>query len=187
VAAHEHERDALRLVASPSWRKTVLLLHVLTSVGFIGAVAGFLALAITGAETGNLQLMRAVYVSCGIVTWDVIVPLAWASLLIGIIQSLVTPWGLIRYYWVLIKLVLTIVAVAVIMLQTSNIGMVAGMALGGQMDGLAGPRAGMILHGTGGVIVLIVITILSVYKPRGLTPWAAAARAEPPGGDRQPG
>jgi hypothetical protein len=101
-------------------------------------------------------------------------------------QALITPWGLVRYYWVLIKLVLTVIAVAVLMLQTSNIGMVAGMALDGRPDGLTGPRAGMIVHGTGGLIVLIVITILSVYKPRGLTPWAPA-RKEPELGDRQPG
>jgi hypothetical protein len=174
------------MVASPSWRRIGLLLHLLTSLGFLGSVAGFLALAITGAVTGNRELMRAVYVSCGIVTWDVILPLAWASLVIGIAQSLTTPWGLARYYWVLIKLVLTIIAVVVLMLQTSNIGMVAGMALDGRLDGLTGPRAGMIVHGTGGLIVLIVITILSVYKPRGLTPWAPA-RKEAELGDRQPG
>jgi hypothetical protein len=151
----------------------VLLLHVLTSIGFVGAVAGFLALAITGALTGNADIIRAVYVSCGVLTWDVIVPLAWAALLIGIVQSLITPWGLFRYYWVIIKLVLTVIAVAVLMIQTQNIGMVAQMALAGQVDGLAGPRTGMLLHGTGGMIVLIVITILSIYKPKGMTQAAA--------------
>lgn len=157
-------------VALPgSWRKLVLLLHVVTSVGFVGAVAVFLALAITGAIVGNEQVIRAVYVSCGLMTWDVIVPLAWASLLVGIVQSLGTPWGLFRYYWVIVKLVLTVISVAVLMIQTQNIGMGAQMALAGQMDGLAGPRNGMILHATGGLIVLLVITILSIYKPRGMT------------------
>lgn len=157
------------MTLSAPWRRLVLLLHVLTSLGFVGAVAAFLCLAITGAVIGNAEIVRAVYVSCGVMTWDVIVPLAWASLLIGIVQSLSTPWGLFRYYWVIIKLVLTIIAVAVLMIQTQNIGMVAQMALAGQMDGLGGPRFGLILHGTGGMVVLLVITVLSIYKPRGMT------------------
>jgi hypothetical protein len=150
-------------------RKFVLLLHVLSSVAFVGAVGGFLALAITGAVSADETIVRAVYVSCGLMTWDVIVPLAWASLLIGLLQSMGTAWGLLRYYWVIVKLVLSVIAVAVLMLQTENIGMVAGMALQGPLDGLAGPRSGMILHATGGMLVLVVIVILSIYKPRGMT------------------
>jgi hypothetical protein len=157
------------MTVSTAWRKLILLLHVLTSVAFVGAVGGFLALAITGATAGSTDIVRAVYVCCGIVTWDVIVPLAWASLIIGIAQSVITPWGLFRYYWVIIKLVLTLIAVVVLMIQTENIGMVAQMALAGQMESLAGPRAGMILHGIGGLAVLVVITVLSIYKPRGVT------------------
>lgn len=158
---------------SLSLRRFVLLLHVLTSVGFTGAVCAFLALALTGALLGEEEIVRAVYLSCGIVTWDVVVPLAWASLIIGVIQSLITPWGLFRYYWVVIKLVLTIIAVVVLMIQTANIGTVAQMALNGHLDDLTGPRAGMILHASAGLGVLVVITILSVYKPRGLTPIGA--------------
>lgn len=163
------------MLASPPWRRLILLLHVLTSVGFVGAVAGFLSLALTGAATGNPDLMRAVFLSCNVMTWDVIVPLAWLSLLVGIVQSRVTPWGLVRYYWLIIKLVLTILAVVVLMLQTANIGMVAQMALAGQMEGLAGPRAGMILHASLGLLVLVVITILSIYKPRGMTRYGIRA------------
>jgi hypothetical protein len=169
MAAHEYDWHALVMAFSASWRKFVLLLHVLTSVGFVGAVAGFLALAITGAVSGNGVIIRAVYIACGLMTWDVIVPLAWASAVIGIVQSLGTPWGLVRYYWVVVKLVLSIIAVVVLMIQTENIGMVAQMALAGQFEGQAGPRSGMILHATGGMAVLVVVTILSIYKPRGMT------------------
>lgn len=152
-------------------RKPLLLLHVLTSVGFVGAVAGFLALAIAGGVVGNSEIVRAVYISSEIVTWNVIVPLAWASLLIGIFQSLVGPWGLFRHYWIVVKLVLSIVAVLVLMIQTQNIGLMAQMALADRMEGLTAPRASMTLHGIGGLIVLVVVTVLSIYKPRGLTPF----------------
>jgi hypothetical protein len=162
------------MTLSAPWRKLVLTLHVISSVGFMGAVAGFLALAIVGATTGDAQVARAVYIAMSVVTWYVIVPLAASSLLIGLIQSLGTPWGLFRYYWVIIKLVLTLLASVVLALQTSSINALATAALSGDLTGLAGARFSMIVHGTGGLAVLTIATILSVYKPRGMTRYGAA-------------
>jgi hypothetical protein len=162
------------MTLSPPWRKLVLVLHVTSSLGFLGAVATFLALAITGA-TAHPELAYAVYQAMQIVTWQVIVPLAFATLLIGIVQSLGTPWGLFRYYWVIVKLVLTIIAVAVLMLQTPTIDALALAASGGDLEGYAGARFSMMLHASGGAIALLIATVLSVYKPRGLTSYGAAA------------
>ncbi len=157
------------------WRRLLLLLHVLTSVGFPGAVAGFLALAIAGQTATNAQIARAAYVAMATLTWEVIVPLAAASLIIGIIQSLGTPWGLIRYYWIIIKLILTVIALVVLLVQTPVINALSTAALAGDFTGLSGSRTGMILHGAGGLAVLIVATILSIYKPRGMTRYGTAA------------
>lgn len=156
------------------WRKLVLVLHVATSLGFLGAVAAFLALAITGA-TAEPMTSLAVYQAMQVVTWQVVVPLALASLLIGIVQSLGTPWGLFRYYWVIVKLVLTIVAIAVLLLQTQTVDALATAARAGDLTGLSGAKFSMMLHGSGGLLVLLVTTILSVYKPRGLTRYGARA------------
>ena len=84
------------MIASPAWRKLTLFLHVTTGIGFIGAVAAFLALAIAGVMTAP----PAVYEALRIITWAVVVPLAFASLGIGIVSSLTTPWGLVKHYWV---------------------------------------------------------------------------------------
>ena len=108
-------------------------------------------------------------------TWDVILPLAAASLVIGVIQSLGTPWGLIRYYWIIIKLVLTVIAVVVLLLQTPVISALSAAAVAGDLTGLSGSRVGLILHGAGGLVVLVVATILSIYKPRGMTRYGTAA------------
>lgn len=162
------------MTLSPPWRKLVLVLHVTTSLGFVGAVAAFLALATTGA-TARPELAYAAYQAMQVVTWQVIVPLAFATLVIGIVQSLGTPWGLFRYYWVIVKLVLTIIAVAVLMLQTPTIEALALAASGGDLEGYAGARFSMMLHAAGGAIVLLIATVLSVYKPRGLTGYGVAA------------
>lgn len=158
---------------SPGWRRLVLTLHVLTSVAFPGAVAGFLVLAIVGSSSQDDTLVRATYVAMAVVTWDVVVPLAIASLAIGVVQSLGTPWGLVRYYWIIVKLVLTVVAILVLLLQLQTIDALATAALRNGLSGLEASRMGMVLHGAGGLLVVITAGVLSIYKPRGLTPYGA--------------
>jgi hypothetical protein len=144
-------------------------------VGFIGAVGAFLALAVVGATAADPMVMRAVYAGMRVVTWATVLPLAAASLVIGIIQSLGTPWGLFRYYWVIIKLVLTVIACAVLALQTGTIDALASAAQHGNITQLGVSRAGMILHSVGGLVVLMVAAALSVYKPRGITGYGVKA------------
>lgn len=147
---------------SPGWRKAVLFIHVATSVGFLGAVGAFLVLAIAGLDGAP------VYVAMGLITWEVIVPLAFASLLIGILSAVATPWGLWRYYWVVAKLGLTLLAVVVLMLQTRTI---AALAAAPSLAGMREAQMAMILHSGGGLVVLLLATVLSIAKPRGLTGW----------------
>lgn len=156
---------------SPALRRLVLFVHVATSVGFVGAAAAFLVLAIAGVTLVDEAMLRGVCLSLGLVTADVLVPLCWASLLLGIVPSLGTPWGLLRYYWVVVKLLLTIVATVVLLLQARNVAAVAELAAGGgDLVGALPARWGMVVHAGGGLVVLLVLTALSVYKPRGLTP-----------------
>jgi hypothetical protein len=140
----------------------------------MGAVAAFLALAITGVATDHALLATGAYLAMRVVTWNVIVPLAFTCLIIGIVQSLGTPWGLFRYYWIIIKLALTTVAVAVLLLQIPSIEALSDAAVVGGLASYGGTRFSMVLHGTGGLLVLIVANVLSVFKPRGMTRYGAA-------------
>lgn len=167
------------MTLSAQWRKLVLFLHVTSSVGFAGGVAAFLALAVTGATTPDSALAEGAYIAMRVVTWDVVLPLALASLIIGVVQSLGTPWGLFRYYWVIIKLALTLVAIAVLMLQTQTVDALSAAARAGDLASYSGARFSMVLHGGGGLAVLLVATILSIYKPRGLTSYGARASLAP--------
>ena len=94
----------------PGLRKLALTAHVTSSVGWMGAVACFLALAIAGLTGQQDQAVRGAYLAMKVTTWAVIVPLCLASLLTGLTESLTTPWGLFRHYWVVAKLVLTLLA-----------------------------------------------------------------------------
>ena len=155
------------MLFSPALRRAVLLAHVTTSVGLIGAVAAFLALAVIGATTDSPALANAAYIAMSAVTWPVILPLAAAALLIGIVQSLGTAWRLFLHYWVILKLILTTLSLLVLALQLTTINALAVAAQAGDLTGLENGRHAMILHSAGGLIVLILITLLSIYKPRG--------------------
>ena len=74
----------------PRLRKLALAAHVTGSVGWVGAIAAFLVLAIIGRDD---QLVRAAYIAMDVIARFVIVPLAFASLVTGIISSLGTAWG----------------------------------------------------------------------------------------------
>lgn len=47
----------------------------------------------------------------------VIVPLSFASLATGLVQSLGTTWGLFRHWWVLVTLVMTVLASAILLMH----------------------------------------------------------------------
>lgn len=159
------------MIMPPRLRKITLIAHIVSSVGSLGAVAGFLALAIAGLFTESDQVMRSVYIVTELVARSVIVPLVFASLVTGLVQSLGTTWGLFRHYWVLAKLLLTIFTAVVLMLQMSGIAHVAAVAAdpGFASTDVPGLRRSLVVHAAGGLIVLLVTTTLSVLKPRGLT------------------
>jgi uncharacterized membrane protein len=156
------------MTMTPGVRKFALTVHVVASVGWLGAVVAFLGLAVTGLTSDDEQTIRAAYVLAEPITWYVLVPLALASLLSGLVQSLGTTWGLFRHYWVLYKLVLNVVAVAVLLLFTRTVGQFARIAEGGADIGALRSPA-FVLHAGAALLVLLVATVLAVYKPRGMT------------------
>jgi hypothetical protein len=165
---------------TPSVRKLLLTVHITFSVGWFGAVAAFLALAIAGLTSRDAQMVRTAYSAMELTARFVIVPLAFASLLSGLVQSLGTPWGLLRHYWVLVKLLLTTFATIVLLRKMPLIASAARRAAETTLSSTDLRAAGIPLavHATGGLLVLIVITALSVYKPWGLTRYGQRKQQE---------
>ena len=160
-------------------RKFVLLAHVTTSVGLLGAVASFLLLSIFGIVSSNVQLVQSSYVLLMPLTAYLILPLVVASLLIGIISSLGTPWGLVRYYWVAAKLLLTSAILIVLLLQMNAIAQLSTITASRVVtDTDMGLRIRMIIHAGGGLGVLLLIMILSLWKPKGVTPFGQRQSAQ---------
>jgi heme/copper-type cytochrome/quinol oxidase subunit 2 len=114
--------------------------------------------------------LRAAYLAMEVIAWFVIVPLALASLLSGLVMSLGTKWGLFRHYWVLISLLLTIIVTVVLLVETQTISYFADIAADPttSSDDLRA-LGSTLVHSVGGTAVLLVILVMNVYKPRGMT------------------
>ena len=169
---------------SPRLRKLGLTAHVVSSVGWLGAIVAFLALAVAGLTSDDPQLVRGVYLVAEPITWFVIVPFALPSLLTGIVQSLGTTRGLFRHYWVLFKLLIAVVATTVLLLYTQTVGSFADVAAdsGSDLRELQAPT--FVLHSGAALLLLLAATVLAVYKPRGITRYGWRKQQEPPAASR---
>src|ERR687892_11222 len=116
------------MTLTPPLRKLTLTAHVTASVGWIGALAVFLAHAVASLISQDAQMVRAASLAMALSAWFVILPLSLASLITGLVQALGTPWGLFRHYWVVAKLLLTVVATIVLLLKLESISHLAGAA-----------------------------------------------------------
>ncbi len=154
---------------APRTSKLVLTSHITFSVGWLGAVVVFLALAITGLSSQNIQLARSAYVAMELSAWYVIVPFCLASLFTGVVQSLGTKWGLFKHYWIVVKLFLTIAATIFLLLHLQPISYLAGIAANTSLSNIQEPGLQIQLIAVSGaaILVLLAATTISVYKPWG--------------------
>ncbi|GCE07494.1 DUF2269 domain-containing protein [Dictyobacter aurantiacus] len=145
------------MIMTPRLRKCALTIHVILSVGWIGAVVSFLALVIAEMTSRDVAAARTATLAIELTVWWVIVPFSFTALGSGLISSLFTPWGLFRYYWVLVKFVINVFACFELLGYVRSLSTMAGIS---GYD---------VLRGSAAILVLIVATVLSVYKPRGMT------------------
>ncbi len=155
---------------APGLRKLALIVHLVFSVGWIGAVVVYLVLGISAVASKDARTVRAAWIAMELTGWAAIVPLALGSLLTGLVMALGTPWGLFRHYWVLITLVLTLFSTIVLVSHMPTVTSLAAVAREADCAALGGLGGDLFRPGVG-LLVLLVITVLNVYKPRGLTPY----------------
>jgi hypothetical protein len=178
------------MIMRPRLRKGVLSAHLAFSVGWIGTVVAYLALGVAAVTSQDAQTVRAAWIAMELTGWYVIVPLALASLLTGLVMALGTTWGLFRHYWVLFSLVLTILATVVLLLHMPDVSVLADVARGAERGSLDGQSKhlydrlyerlddGDLLHPGLGLVVLLAIQVLNVYKPPGLTRYGRRKQRE---------
>ncbi|MDQ1044952.1 hypothetical protein [Streptomyces sp. V4I2] len=176
------------MTMNPRLRKLTLTAHVTSSVGWLGAVAVFLVLAVAGLSSGSAQTVRGAYLAMEVTGWFVLVPLSFASLVTGLVQSLGSAWGLFRHYWVLFKLLINVVASVLLLVHMQVIDHVADAAAEANLSGddLFGMRVQLLADAAAALLILLVAVTLSVFKPKGLTRYGWRRRQDSPAHQNSP-
>jgi len=162
-----------RRALAPGARKLLLTIHVIVSVGLIGADSFLVVLGLTGLWSGVPELVRASYLAMELLVDVILLPGTVAALATGVLLALGTPWGLTRYHWVLAKFVLTIaVLTALILLLRPRVQEAAAHALGMSSADLVATGIGEVAAAATirpliAMAVLLTIVILAMYKPWG--------------------
>lgn len=163
-------------------RKLNLTVHVISSVGWLGAVAAFLVLSLAGLFSQDIDTVRGAYLTMNLTGQFLLVPLAVAALLTGLVQSLGTQWGVFRYYWILAKFALTVGATTLLLLHQFTAVSEAAKRVSGASAGTlpaVGPLGIQLVFDAGfALLVLLAITVLSIYKPWGKTQYGRSKQHE---------
>ena len=155
---------------APWTRQVILIVHLVGSLGWMGAVAAFIVLDVATVASDDAPILRAAYIGMDLVATWAIVPLAALASLTGVVLALGTKWGLFRHWWVVVTILLTVASTLVLLVQLPVIGHRADAAADpATTDAELRAHGNLLLHSVGGMAVLLVITVLNVVKPRGLT------------------
>jgi hypothetical protein len=152
-------------------RRVLVFLHVVVSLGWMGAGAANVVLAAT-ALTVPREVARLCYHLVDRIDTVLVIPAAFGALVTGVVLGLLTPWGVARHWWVLVKLVLT---AAVIVFSTFYVGVWV-------LEGVESPGPAawpLVWGGAANLAAFLLMTWASIAKPWGTTPWTSRSPAPP--------
>jgi hypothetical protein len=155
---------------SPRWRKVMLTLHVAVSVGWLGSAYGMVVLGLVAWSNTDPLVRWGAYVALHDSDRLIMIPGSLAALATGLIVSLFTPWGLVKHFWVLTKLTLTVSAMIFAALYVSQKATRAMQLTGHGAHVSVGSLGGQVVLGS--VVMVLILaanTALSVFKPWGRT------------------
>jgi hypothetical protein len=165
-------------------RKAVLVLHVVSGIGWIGVDIALLVLLITARTTDDAALVVSGFNAIRMIVPVAVPPLSIGILVTGLILGLGTSWGLVRYWWVLVKLALSLIMTVLVFTslvpEVNSIAVLA--ATGASADtvraSLGSLPTGLMFPPVVSFLMLGTATILSIFKPWRLTPWSRESGTE---------
>jgi hypothetical protein len=158
------------------WRKLLLTVHVVATVSLIGTDLVLVALGISGVRGAD---PRTVYPAAYLVEVWLVAPLVVVALGTGVLQAVLSRWGLAKYWWVTIKLVTTATFTGLVPLVIiPSLAASADAALAARMFTPA-QRLPLAIVPALAVAVLVFNVILARYKPGWRLRSGPAAEAAP--------
>lgn len=105
--------DVIRWRPSPKVRKTLLLFHIAAAGAWLGLDLVLGILSVTALRADATSAAAAAVSLAAFTTWPLIIT-GLITLTSGILLGIGSKYGLVRYRWVLIKLVLTVVLIILV-------------------------------------------------------------------------
>ena len=160
----------------PRTRKGVLVAHIVAAGAWIGLDVMLGVLVFTPLLTADPAVAALCYQAMPLLFWPILVS-GLTSLATGVVLGMGTHHGLVRHWWVLVKLVLNVVLTALVLVllgpamdDAAHAGrrLAAGLPVDVDLSSLVFPP---LVSGTS----LVVATVLAVYKPWGRVRRPAAS------------
>jgi len=160
----------------PRTRKGVLVAHIVAAGAWIGLDVMLAVLVFTPLLTSDAALAALCYQALPLLVWPILLS-GLACLATGVVLGLGTHHGLVRYWWVVVKLVLNVV-LTLLVLVLLRPGLDEAAQVGRQLatGGAAADPATLVFPPIVSGTSLVVATVLAVYKPWGRVRRGAATR-----------
>lgn len=162
---------------SPRLRKATMVLHIVCGVGWMGADIVLFILLYTGLTTDDGAIAASSYIAVSEFVPIAVPPLSLGMLATGLLLGWGTKWGVLRYWWVVVKLTLAVIMVLLVFfslvpgvndLSTPD----ATMSADAVRDSLGSVTSQMLYPPIVSFAMLGAAAILSVFKPWSRTPWS---------------
>jgi hypothetical protein len=156
---------------SGSARKWTMLTHLVAGLGWLGADIAFLILSITGLTSDDPALVAACYRAIHQFAVGLLFACGLGSLLSGLLLGLGSKYGLFRYWWVFIKLLLNLILVTLVLVLLRPVADKAA-ARSEHIDGSLPDRLGMLptnlmFPPIVSITALLLASYLGLFKPWG--------------------
>jgi hypothetical protein len=163
---------ALALMAGklrPKPRKALVAAHVVAAAMWVGIAVTFVAMAVVAVSSQDVTTGTATYELMAVFDVTLLPWANFATVLTGLALSLGTKWGLLSYYWVMAKIVISVgILVAAFTFLHDALERAASEA------GVSGGEQ-VVLRGFGfASLALVAAVLLSLYKPGGRTRFATS-------------
>jgi uncharacterized membrane protein len=163
---------------SPGLRKALLVLHIVTAVSWMGVDIALFILLMTARTTDDPALVVSGFQAIRMIVPAAVPPLSLGILVTGILLGLGTRWGLLRHWWVLVKLLLSLVMTFLVFfslvpaVNSMAVGLPGDMSADAMRASLGALPTMLLFPPVVSFLMLGTAAILSVFKPWQRTPWS---------------
>ncbi len=167
---------------TPAWRKAVMVLHAIAGIGWMGVDIALLVLLINARTTADPALVMSAFNAIGLIVPAAVPPLSLGVLATGLLLGLGTRFGLVRYWWVLVKLTLSLIMTVLVFTSLlpaiNSLPVLSAASLSADaVRASLGPAPTMLFFPpVVSFIMLGTAALLSIFKPWGRTPLSREAR-----------